>query len=123
MYLLDTNVIIDYLKQAPDMPHFLDKHTDVFTSYVVVGELLQGVRDAKDLRQTQKLIDSLEVDFGSNSISRRAVQIMEKHVLKDGIGFLDALIAATALENEAILVTLNLKHFMCVPNLEVVSPR
>lgn len=123
MYLLDTNIIIDYLKHTSSNKHFLDIHDNIFTSYVVAGELLQGVRDKKDLRRTQNLLTTIDVDYGSISINRLALRLLEQYYLPHGIGFLDALIASTAIENQATLVTLNLKHFKPIKNLKVISSK
>lgn len=40
----------------------------------------------------------------------KALEIIDKHLLKDGIGLNDALIAATAIEHNSTLLTLDQKH-------------
>ena len=49
----------------------------------------------------------------------KALDILEEHHLASGILLFDAFIAATAIENNLILITGNLKHFKMIKELKV----
>jgi len=52
-------------------------------------------------------------------VNQRALEILIKYRLKQGIGILDCMLAATALENKMILITDNIKHFRGIEGLVV----
>ena len=53
------------------------------------------------------------------AISARAAELVDTLALSHGMRLADALISATALENQATLVTANVKHFSAVHGLVV----
>ena len=55
----------------------------------------------------------------SEAISERAMRLIDRHAMGDGLQLGDALIAATALEHGLSLLTANLKHFRSVEGLRV----
>ena len=55
----------------------------------------------------------------SVAISERAMRLIDRHAMGDGLQLGDALIAATALEHGLPLLTANLKHFRSVEELSV----
>lgn len=57
----------------------------------------------------------------NRKISERALELLKQFYLSNGLKFLDALIAATALENKLILITGNLKHFNFIEGLTIAS--
>ena len=88
---------------------------------VWVGVL--GSQNAKRRQaQYEQFIATIEVLPFDADVSRRAAEI--RHALEkrgEGIGPLDTLIAATALANNATLVTRNVREFRKVPALKVVN--
>lgn len=53
------------------------------------------------------------------AISERAVVLMETFALSHGLQLGDALIAATALEHDLVLLTANTKHFSAIDSLRL----
>ena len=51
--LLDTSVVVDYLRQDPALHEKLDQAGDVYLPLVVFGELLYGVYES---RQKEKML-------------------------------------------------------------------
>jgi hypothetical protein len=119
MIVVDTNICIDFFKQEPYAVSFFTKQRDVVMSYVVIGELLQGVRNKQELHQLQDFIQMFNHDYGSHTVSRRALGIVQDSNLSHGIKLFDALLAATALEKEAVLMTRNAKHFRHITELQL----
>ena len=55
----------------------------------------------------------------SDSIGHRAAMYMETFRLACGLDLVDALVAATAVENAQTVCTGNVKHFRVIPDLPV----
>lgn len=84
-------------------------------------ELLQG---AKSKEHHQIIRDYLS-EFGfiilpiTQSIGHRAAVYIEEYALSSGLRAADALIAATAQENNLALMTSNAKHFRIIKDLDL----
>ena len=84
-------------------------------------ELLQG---AKNKQQHQYIRDFIH-DFGfavlplTENIGHRALIYVEEFALSNSMRAGDAIIAATAVENNQMLVSSNIKHFRCVKELRL----
>ena len=96
-----------------------------YISAVTYMELLQGVRDKKEMRQMNRFLSQLEFATlpTTANISSRAISIMEAAALKSGIGPCDAMIFATACETGDTLMSGNDKHFKEVPMLDAIRFR
>ena len=74
----------------------------------------------------QKMLDKRAARLSplTESITQRAIGIMESLVLSHGLQMGDALIAATAIEPRLSVLTANVKHFAAVPHrgLESFTP-
>jgi len=88
-------------------------------SVVTVGEVYQGVLNNKELQRIREVLKSFKVINIIESISKNAVKLVENYHLTSGLYFLDALIAATALENNLTLLTSNTKHFLKIKEIRV----
>ena len=120
-YIFDTNIIIDALRQNKKarevFKKFDNNNDDLFISSVVGFELFYG-SSSKDAVQ-RKNIESFmkyftEVDL-TWKISKHAGEIYRDDT--KGLEVPDYIIAATAMEIGAQVVTLNKKHFNQIPNL------
>lgn len=119
-YLADTTILIDHLrgdKQAKDF--LLDAQPAV--SLVTLAELIQGSANKKELQAARKAVADLDFVPIRERISTVAIELMEKSFLSHNMQFLDALIAATAIEENLQLVTANTKHFQFIDELKVVD--
>ena len=118
-YLFDSNVIIDYLRGDERAVNLIEKTELPIISVVTVGEIYQGVLNTKELQRTKEVIKSFKVVYITKSISKGAVKLVENYHLTSGLYFLDAIIAATAIENNFTLLTSNLKHFRMIEGLKM----
>jgi len=129
MYLLDTNILSELIKRHPNS-HLLSKlgskpaHS-LFTSSICMMELRFGSALRDDFEAFwQKIAKEI--------ISRvNIVPVGEKEALAAGdiladlrksgqtIGLEDVLIAASAITNQFIVVTANVRHFARVRGLQV----
>lgn len=118
MFLVDTTVLADHQRGRREATSFL-QHPGILLSYVTVYEMLMGAKNKKIMTDTVKIISSFEVDWGSESIGKSAMIILQNYRLKIGIGIYDCILAATALEKNLLLVTDNIKHFHSIEGLRV----
>lgn len=118
-YLLDSNVIIGYLRGEERAVSLIEKLLVPTISVVTVGEIYQGALDSKELERTTDIIRDFKILYITEKISKDAVSLVEKYHLASGLFFLDALIAATSLEYDLIVLTANNKHFKMIKGLKV----
>ena len=94
-------------------------------SVVSYLELVQGARDKHDVRMIRAYVLALQFHVLplTESIGYRASIYMETHALGTSMGVADALIAATAAENELDLCTANVKHYRAIKDIRLVPFR
>ena len=116
--LLDTDVLIEYLRGREAAVDWLEARTEeLLVSAVTVAELFSGVRDDREERALERFLGAFEVVPVDLSIARLGGLLRRDHSPGSGTGLADALIAASVLRREAILVTFNRRHY---PMLEGV---
>lgn len=120
-YLLDTSILIAHLRGVTEYQLENNLVDQSVLSYVTVGELLQGVKNRLELKITCQIYSHFEIDWGTPAIHQLSHQLLIKYALSHGVGVVDALIAATALERDLVVLTLNTKHFGCIKELKVRS--
>ena len=122
---LDTNIVIAYLNGNQAVAAQLKMHLpDVAISSLVLAELLYGARasaraseNLDRLRQFIQIVDVADFDQASaESYSLIRLALRQKG---RPTGEIDALIAAIAVANGAILVTHNVKHFEHIEGLKL----
>lgn len=128
MILLDTNVIIHYLKGVPEVVAQIQRasRSDLAIPAVVAYEVEYGtLRSSSSARRRQQLERGLahfqHVPFDLDA-ARTAADIrvnLEKRGMT--IGPIDLLIAGTAVSRGATLVTNNAAEFSRVPGLRVLD--
>ena len=118
--LIDSDVLIDYLRGREEAIRFLEQNNNFMCiSVITVAELYAGVRDGKERAVLDNFIDYFNVLPINLDIARKGGLFRRDYFKSCGVGLADALIAATALSADATLVTLNRKHFPMVRNLMV----
>lgn len=116
--LLDTDVLIDYLRGRSDAVAFLRKtRRRLFVSAVTVAELHVGVREGAERQVLDRFLGLMEVVAITPDIATQGGLWRRDYGKSHGTGLLDALIAASAEMSGCTLATLNEKHF---PMLETV---
>ncbi|GAC1501589.1 MAG: type II toxin-antitoxin system VapC family toxin [Chamaesiphon sp.] len=122
-YLYDTNIFIYYLADEPTVnslftEDFLNLH-DVLVSPIVRIELLSFSSLSEEEEQS---IEDLLSQFSSVPLSReiedQTLQLKRRYKIK----LPDAIIAATALHQDAFLVTRNVSDFQGIAGLKIENP-
>ncbi|MCF6263699.1 MAG: type II toxin-antitoxin system VapC family toxin [Xanthomonadales bacterium] len=116
--LLDTCIIIDYLRGKPNAVDFLESlNTVPAIASATVAELYSGVRGIKEQELLRSLVEALDVYDLDISTAEKSGEIFQKYQPSHGLDLIDAIIAATATINSLELATLNIKHFPMFPDL------
>ena len=125
MYMLDTDISSYVLKTKPEKlaKKFESEVGRIAVSEIVLAELRFGADNHQNRAQEiheliEDFIARLEIIPWAASLEYGKIRAYLKH---NGtpIGNLDTLIAAHALNQDAIMITKNTKHFGKVPNLRI----
>jgi predicted nucleic acid-binding protein len=119
MTLFDTDVTIWLTRGNEAAADVIDAESIRAVSAVTYMELLHGALDARDARFIRRTLDNygFRILPVTESISEKAVALMEAHALSVRIDPQDALIFATALDYDITLCSGNEKHFRPIQGL------
>jgi len=119
--ILDTDVLIWFLRGNQKAIDFIMDAMPFSISIVTYMELVQGMRDKRELAKMKKAFADMEVEVIplSESISLRASDYVEMYTLSHSMEMADALIAGTCMERDETLVTANDKHYRVVEGLQM----
>ena len=123
LLMLDTNIVVDYLRQKPKTLAFIENYgkANLALSPIVSMEVYQGVLNKQDLERTRKKLNGFAYLPLDQNIVQLALKLQQTYILSHHIGIPDTLIAATALVFDIELKTHNLKDFQFIPTLKVSS--
>ncbi len=119
--IYDTDILIWVQRGNERAATLIQKDEDRFLSIQSYMELLQGARN----KIQHKYIKSFISDYGfsilpfTENIGHRALVYVEEYALSANMRAGDAIIAATAVESNMILVSSNAKHFKVVQELQL----
>ena len=119
--LIDSDVLIWFMRGLPKAIAALETAGDWYISAVSYMELIQGCLNKAEVKAVQKALKS--ADDGvlpvTQGISDLACTLVEKYSLSHSVHLADALIAATALHHGLPLLTANIKHFLAIEALKI----
>ncbi|CAN5283775.1 type II toxin-antitoxin system VapC family toxin [soil metagenome] len=123
--LVDTDVLIWHLRGHSGAAAKLEEIGTFDISVVTYMELVQGMRSKEELRIMQAALPDWEtrILMVSERISLRAMSYVEQHLHSHALRLADALIAATAVEQGASLLTGNAKHYSMITGLTLETFR
>ena len=125
MILLDSDVMIDLMRQYPPALIWFDSLSDeeeLTLPGFVVMELIQGCRNKTEQQKIEKELAAYEVIWPSAEICDAALVVFARYHLQQNFGIFDALIAQMAVSLNLPLHTFNQKHYVAIPNLQTVQP-
>lgn len=120
--LIDTSILVDYLRTLPEAEDFLDSLRVRCISVVTAMEIIQGSRNKKELKINLSFLANFKIIRIDRKTSDVARELMKKYKLKYNLSIPDAFIGATAMDKNKILITKNVKDFQFIKGLEVQSP-
>jgi len=119
--IFDTDIFIWIQRGNTKAARLVEKEEERFIGVQSYLELLQCAENKKQHEYTKQFLK----DFGfrtlplSGNISHRATVYIEEYSLSHGLRAGDALIAATATENNMSLCSSNAKHFKPIKDLKL----
>jgi len=117
--LVDTDVMVDFLRGYPKAVGFLQIHSiRIILSSIVAAELYAGVRGDDELAVLDNLLSLFRIVPVSPAIARAAGLYKRDFAKSHGVGLADAVLAATAEAENAELKTLNIKHYPMIKGLK-----
>lgn len=121
MTMIDTDVLIWYMRGNIKAKEVIEKLNGFFISVVTYMELVQGMRNKRELILLRNALRKWDVKilFITEDISAKAMFLVEEHYLSNSLVLADALIASTAVSNGLTLLTGNTKHYKVIKNLEL----
>ena len=122
---LDTDVLIDVSRKKAAAVAFFDqkeKEGEISCSIVSKFEMLSGARNKKEQTTIVDFFKRFSILAIDDTVSWQALDWYIQYHLSHGTGFLDCLIAATALQYSLPIYTLNTKHFKILPGLDLRRP-
>jgi hypothetical protein len=121
--LLDTGILIDLWRGKPQALAWLEgQSSTIFGLPVVVCmELIDGTRNHQERDRAIQMLARYPVVHLTRADSAWARTHHTTYRLSHNVGILDALIAAPAARLKIPIVTLNVRHFSPLPNLQVLQ--
>lgn len=123
-YLWDTNTAIYYLQRQfpPEAEKFIDDSLNVGKPYISaiteIELLCWKTTNEKDLAVLNNFIADSQVIELERSIKLKTADIRKQHKIK----LPDAIIAATALVYDLVLISRNISDFKHIEGLKVIDP-
>ena len=116
--VIDTDVLIDYLRDQPQAVAFLEGCDQVLSASVItVAELYAGVRDGEERHRLDSFVEAFDLIPLDGKAAVVAGLWRRQYRRSHGTGLADALIAASADGVGGTLVTLIRRHFPMLANL------
>jgi tRNA(fMet)-specific endonuclease VapC len=124
---LDTDLLIAILRgkqEAYNISVEIEQEAKAATTTINAFEIFYGAYKSQmknqNIKETDKLLDKLEVIPLERLSAKKAAEISEKLAEKgQQIDYRDAMIAAVAIQNDLTLVTRNKAHFNRIKDLKL----
>ena len=123
--LIDTDVIIWYMRGNNKARDYLDSNPRFYLSVITYMELVQGMRNKQELRALRRALRNwkAEIIYINEEISSKAMFYVEQHYLSHSVQLADALIGATSVSYGLSLLTGNHKHYKIIKDVDVTKFR
>jgi predicted nucleic acid-binding protein len=110
--LIDTDVLIDYLRDYPDAVSYVEAQQDrLLISVMTVAEWYAGVREGEERSRLERFLRAFEIVPLDLRLAVQGGLYRRDYSRSHHVGLVDTLIAATATHRQVPLVTLSRKHF------------
>lgn len=117
-YLIDLNILTAVFKGDVRMRAELES-LDAAIETIVYLELLQAAKNNTQAERIEKYLTRFELIHFDKKISERSIKLMRSFSKNFGLRLPDSIIAATCLENDLALITLNPKDFRFIEGLRL----
>lgn len=119
--VIDTDVLIWYMRGNDKAYQVIENSSNFFISVVTYMELVQGLRNKKELNHLRKALHGwkAQILYVSEEISAKAMFYVEQHFLSHSMQIADALIGATAVAYGLPILTGNDKHYRVMKDIQI----
>ena len=119
--IIDTDVLIWYMRGNEKALELIEKSENFYISVVTYMELVQGMRNKKELNSLRQALHgwNATILYISEAISAKAMFAIEQYYLTYSLQLADALIGATAIDYGTSLLTANDKHYKMLKDIEI----
>ncbi len=119
--IFDTDVVVWYEKRNLAAARLIDEADAKYISAQTYMEFLQGAQSPADIQVMKDFLHVLDFQILplTENIGHRASIYIEEYAVTSGLRAGDAIIAATAVENNLVLATGNRKHFKSLRELKI----
>jgi predicted nucleic acid-binding protein len=121
MVLIDTDVLIWYMRGNEKAFALIEGLNGFSISVVTYMELVQGMKNKKELISLRQALHgwNARILYLSEDVSAKAMFFVEQHFLSHSLELADALIGATAIAHGLPLLTGNDKHYKVMAGIEL----
>ena len=121
MLLVDTDILIWYMKGNEKAYKLIENNKNFQISVVTYIEIVQGMRNKRELKSFRRFLRSYNTGFIyiNEEISAKAMFYVEQYYLSHSIQLADALIAATAVSHGLSIATANYKHYKVIKEIQI----
>ena len=121
MALIDTDVLIWYMRGNEKAYKIIEDSGSFFISVVTYMELVQGMRNKKELNSLRKALHgwNARILYLSEEISAKAMFFVEQNFLSYSIQLADALIGASAVAYGLPIITGNDRHYKVMGDIKI----
>lgn len=119
--IIDIDVLIWYMHGNLNAAQVIDKQQGFSLSVVTYIELVQGMRNKRELRELQKALKQWNATIlpTNQAISEKTKGYIEQYFLSHSLELADALIAATAFIHGLTILTGNDKHYKMISGIKL----
>lgn len=123
-YIIDTDVIIEYLRGNDKAIKVLEElDGTLYISVISVAELYSGVKGTHEEQALEQFLLAFVIINVDEKLARAGGIHRQNYHSSHGTDLADAIIAASAEEIDAFLVTFNKRHYPMVDKVHVSDPR
>ena len=117
--LIDTDIMVDYLRGHPKAVSLVQGCSGrIILPSIVAAELYAGVKGEDELTVLDRFVGLFRIVPVSGDIARAGGLFSRDYTKSHGVGLADAIVAATAVAENADLKTLNVKHYPMIKGLK-----
>lgn len=123
MTIIDTDILIDAgrgVQEAVDCLNVIAASTIPTISVVTQMELIVGCRNKSESQKLAKFLERFEIAQLDETISTKAVDLLQQYRLSHGLLIADSLIAATAVAWEMPLISKNQRDYKFISELKLL---
>ena len=123
--MVDSTILIDYFRKTDKAKTKLVSHfrqyKNIYISSVTEFEVINGATEKHLEFWNGMLLRFKVIDFDSKTARQAAEIVTQLKTKRKSIDKPDLFIAATAIVNELTLDTFNIKHFIYIDNLKLLT--